>query len=442
MSDDDLLERLDAAFPQKNGRNKQRDIGLLANSIAMERITWLWPGRLPLGMLSGLDGDPELGKSQLVAYEAAMVSTGGRWFDGHQCPQGGVVLVSAEDPAASVLVPRLKAAGADLERILIVSSIPDGYGKQRLISLPDDVFLLRWSIQQMQARLLVFDPITSYLALDVNANADKDVRQALTPLAEMLAQEDCCGQMLRHLSKNDKVSTALYRGLGSIAFTAMARTSMTVAKDKENRGQFLLAMTKSNVGAKPKARRYSIEGVNLGEGIETAKLVFGEETDHDADELTTRFGSYEKKQRSAKEILLELLADGPKDSEECLTALEEAGIGHSSAFKYKKQLGIKAQKSSFSGRWQWFLEAPRTSVRSVHGESDSEAARARAYTQPLGLLDTWKRPSVQELDPPRERTLRTDVCTLRGENACARHIRLLDAQGRCPVSGELVKEEE
>src|SRR5215831_10790579 len=79
--------------------------GQLASSVVMAPIHWLWPGRLALGMLNGLDGDPELGKSQLVAYEAAIISTGGTWMDGHRCPKGGVVLVSAEDPDSSVLVP-------------------------------------------------------------------------------------------------------------------------------------------------------------------------------------------------------------------------------------------------------------------------------------------------------------------------------------------------
>ena len=452
--DDDILQRFDAAFSKNGHRHRSGTpglLGLFATTVNMTDISWLWPGRLAKGMLSGLDGDPELGKSQLVAYEAAVISRGLDWFDGHPCESGGVVLVSGEDPLSSVLVPRLVAAGADLERVLTCSTVPDYDGRERLLALPDDIQILKEAIERAQARLLVFDPITSYLQLDLNANADKDVRQALTPLAEMLDGEGCCGQMLRHLSKNDKVSTALYRGLGSIAFTAMARTSMTVAKDKENRGQFILAMTKSNVGAKPKARRYSIEGVDLGAGIETSRILFGEETDHEADELITAFGAYEKKQRSAKEVLLGLLADGPRDSKECIeAAVSEAGISRDTVFRYKKQLGIKARKKGYEGGWEWFIEESDESGENESVELEESDLRARIHTLsdsstlPKGSSGSSKSGRVRQgvysrVDP----TLRQEGCTLRPETGgCAKHLHTLDADGRCPVSGQLVKEEE
>ena len=39
-------------------------------------VSWLWPGRIPYGKVTLLDGDPGLGKSLLTLDLAARVSTG------------------------------------------------------------------------------------------------------------------------------------------------------------------------------------------------------------------------------------------------------------------------------------------------------------------------------------------------------------------------------
>src|SRR5689334_11307774 len=53
--------------------------------------SWLWKGRIPLGKLTVLDGDPGVGKSTLTLTLAAHVTSGRTWPDGSPCPLGGVV---------------------------------------------------------------------------------------------------------------------------------------------------------------------------------------------------------------------------------------------------------------------------------------------------------------------------------------------------------------
>src|SRR5690349_13028507 len=79
-------------------------------AIEREPVHWLWPGRIPLGMLTLLIGDPGLGKSLLSLYLAALVSENG----------GDVLILSAEDHPGAVIRPRAEAVGADLERLHIV----------------------------------------------------------------------------------------------------------------------------------------------------------------------------------------------------------------------------------------------------------------------------------------------------------------------------------
>jgi 5S rRNA maturation endonuclease (ribonuclease M5) len=67
------------------------------DSVKSEPVEWLWRGRIPLGKLSVLDGDPGLGKSTIALDLAARVSQGQPMPDGTQGLQGGTVLLSMED---------------------------------------------------------------------------------------------------------------------------------------------------------------------------------------------------------------------------------------------------------------------------------------------------------------------------------------------------------
>jgi len=207
-----------------------------ASSFTRKRIEWLWAGHFAIGMLGLVDGDPSRGKSQILASMAGHITTGKAWPDGTACPRGGVVIVGAEDPISEVWVPRLQAVGADLDKVTILPSKDDGTP----VRLPEDTAYLEKEIRQVEARMIAFDPIMSCLTGLTNANSDKDVRQALTPLNDVLVRTGCAGVMLRHFNKSDKVSNALYRGMASIAFGALARTGFAVAKDPDSPGGFVL----------------------------------------------------------------------------------------------------------------------------------------------------------------------------------------------------------
>src|SRR5712692_4785507 len=56
--------------------------GQLLSEVETQYINWLWPGRIPLGKITILDGDPGMGKSLLAIDLAARVSTGQPMPDG------------------------------------------------------------------------------------------------------------------------------------------------------------------------------------------------------------------------------------------------------------------------------------------------------------------------------------------------------------------------
>src|SRR5262249_60731325 len=57
-----------------------------ASRLLPRSLEWLWPGRLALGKLAILDGDPGLGKSLLTLDLCARLSTGRPFPDGSPGP--------------------------------------------------------------------------------------------------------------------------------------------------------------------------------------------------------------------------------------------------------------------------------------------------------------------------------------------------------------------
>src|SRR6478672_10265157 len=93
--------------------------------VAPQPVRWLWPGRIALGKLTLICGDPGLGKSFLTLDLAARLSAGRAWPDGAApvAGAGSAVLITAEDDAADTIRPRLDAAGADVSRIVALDSV-------------------------------------------------------------------------------------------------------------------------------------------------------------------------------------------------------------------------------------------------------------------------------------------------------------------------------
>jgi hypothetical protein len=95
------------------------------STVKAEPVKWLWPGRIALGKITVIQGDPDVNKSFLTLDLAARVTRGTPWPDAPStsAPLGGVVLLTAEDDLADTVRPRLDAAGADVSRINVLQAV-------------------------------------------------------------------------------------------------------------------------------------------------------------------------------------------------------------------------------------------------------------------------------------------------------------------------------
>jgi AAA domain-containing protein len=184
-----------------------------------ERVEWLWPGRVPAGMITLLDGDPALGKSTITIDLAARVTTGAPMplttaDDSKPGIIGDVVILTAEDHLGATVRPRLDAAGGDARRVHVLTGIARAADPDAPIVLPTDVAELETVIRDNKARLVVIDPLMAFLGADIDSYRDQDVRRALAPLAKVAAATGAAIIIVRHLRKS--AGAALYRGGGSI----------------------------------------------------------------------------------------------------------------------------------------------------------------------------------------------------------------------------------
>jgi hypothetical protein len=336
------------------------ELGILLSTVQPERVEWLWPGRIPLGKLTIIDGDPGLGKSVLTLDLAARVSRGLAMPDGSPGRQGGVVLLSAEDGLADTIRPRLDAAGADCERILALDSVlaEGGQGEERRLPvLPLDVSYLAAAVKRVGALLVVVDPLTAFLGAEVNAHRDTDIRRALFQLVRLAEETGAAVVVIRHLNKLAG-NNPLYRGGGSIGIIGAARSGLLVAKDPDNPNRRILAGTKSNLAKLPSSLAFDLTPADngalrigwMGESAQTAESLLAVPKD----------GEERGAVCDAVEVLRTILSAGQRKADDVRREARKAGISERTLARAKSALGVKSRLVGFGrdGEWSWYLPAP------------------------------------------------------------------------------------
>jgi hypothetical protein len=324
-----------------------------ASQIEVRPVQWLWPGRIPEGGLTVLAGEPGLGKSLLSLWLASRLSRG---------ELGGTpaasLFLTAEDSREHTVLPRLVAAGAELEQVVFPPAARDGL--ERAVRLPDDVGYLRELITRTAARLVVFDPLVAYLPAKVNTWQDQSLRGALAPLAALAQEQGTAVLLIAHLNKG-RDADPLRRLGGSIGLAAAARSLLLLARDPddpegETGARRVLAHAKSNLGQLASSLAYRIEAKAIGSELQAPTLVAGGGSRFSAAELLALNEPEERSKLGEAEALLRAeLEDGPRPVNELRAAAQGLGISITTLERAKKQLGIRSFKLDL-GRWAWELQ--------------------------------------------------------------------------------------
>ncbi len=334
-----------------------------ASTIPPEKIEWLWPGRIAIGKLSIIAGDPGLGKSQLTLDIAARVTRSAKWpVDNTSAPSGSVLIVSAEDDAADTIVPRLIAADADRSRVDIADVVVDvTRDVDRSLSIDRDCDLVEDFINNRMddCRLVIIDPISAYMG-GADSHKNADTRAVLSRISQMAQRCRVAVIAVSHLNKGGG-SNGAYRIIGSIAFAAAARAVYLVAKDDEQPNRRLFLPIKNNLGEDESGLAYAVA---QSDGVPFIRWESEAVTIPANDVLDPELDDKRSAREEAKDFLETTLADGPVNSKDVLKDARAAGISDKTLRRAKSELGIKAGKRGFADGWFWSLDHSKVAKES------------------------------------------------------------------------------
>jgi hypothetical protein len=326
---------------------KTLDIVTLAD-VAPRAVEWFWKPYIPFGMTTMLSGDPSAGKSYICLAAAAELSRG-KLLDGRHVEPATTLYLTHENPLPEVMRPRFDLFDGDPTRLKVLKGHHVMVGGEA-VSLPltlADVGTLGQALRETGARLIVVDPVQSYLGANVDINRTNETRPILDGLADLADRCRCANMIVRHLTKVGG-GKAIYRGQGSIDLTGAARSELLAGPIPDVPNTYALAHIKTNVGPKGHALQYTID--------EEGRFAWGGESSVSVDELLS--GTKEKKVTTASDWLRELLRDGWTSVNEIEDRGKEAGYSWMTLRRAKdeRNSGIRTRKGGYKEGWGWELK--------------------------------------------------------------------------------------
>jgi len=337
-------------------------------------VSWLWPGRFPLGRISLLVGRPGEGKSFLTTDMSARVSTGTPWPDGSLCPKGSVILVSAEDDPADTIRPRLDAHHADCRRVHLLSAVRriDDKGK------PHEVLFTLSDMEALEAalkihpdcRLVIVDPIGSFLGGDTDAHRDNEVRGILAPVGMLAEKYGPAVLVVAHRRKSAGTS-ADDLALGSRAFTGIARAVWHVSRDKDDKNRRLFLPGKNNLAPEGDGLAFAIQGYPASVVWERDPVTMNAD-----DGLAEENGEGKSEcMTPAAEWLLEELKDYQEHAVNTVRKdADAAGFAWRTVQSASLRLGVQRKRLGFGGGFTWRLPKQGTPIRAGGCAYDNDCA--------------------------------------------------------------------
>lgn len=329
-----------------------RSFYISAAQIRQEKLSFLFEPYIPNDSLTLVTGDSGAGKSTFLSALAAGVTRGMKLNKSGGHAQGRVLMFSPEEQVQVAVRARLDAHNASLPMVFF----GDFDTTQKLLprmNLPNDCGRLCERIKAMQIRLLIIDPITSYLGSGFNPSSDSDVRGLLDMLSQIAVETHCTILITRHYRKSLD-GTPLDRIGGSAAWGHFPRTVLACGFDPDDPEKRILVVSKCMIGKPPPSMRYSIEP--SGDAV---RFVLGEETSITARELgLVSLGAPERDALAdAQDYLRSALADGPVPCNDLKAYALKNMISEATLRRAKKKLGVASSLIVNAGdRYQvWLL---------------------------------------------------------------------------------------
>jgi putative DNA primase/helicase len=251
-----------------------------ASEIKPEPLSWVWKYWLARGKLHIIAGAPGGGKTTAYLSFAAIISSGGTWPDGTRATAGNVLIWTGEDGHADTIIPRLIRMGADLRRIFIVRSHREANGKTRAFNPAIDMESLREKAATIEGGIdfVFLDPVVAAVPVTRNSDKNAETRVGLAPFVDFAIELNAAAGGVTHVSKGTSGKDPLERVTGTLAYGAVPRVVMMVAKNKaegDGEPERIMTRAKSNIGEDGGGFGFHIDARPLYERPSKHRLLFG-----------------------------------------------------------------------------------------------------------------------------------------------------------------------
>ena len=315
----------------------------LYSDVTAVPVNWLWQPYIAIGKITLLQGDPGCGKSTMMMNLIAELSKGGSTPDGRAfgAPQR-IIYQCSEDGAKDTIKPRLTAAGADCRNIAFIDE--EVYSG---LTLDDE--RIREAITEWRPRLVVIDPIQSYIGNDSDLQIAGKARKLMRRIGMWASTYNCAVVLIGHFSKKESAKD-LYRGLGSIDVVAAARSVLQVEKSQEDEDVRIVKQVKNSLDSKGADLTFEIRPSTGFQWLGVASAPSSDKT------VTSEpvFESLPKnKHELAAMLIKKALENGAVESMEIRRIMAEYRIGDKTMNEVKTELGIKPYRKMRT--WYWAL---------------------------------------------------------------------------------------
>jgi putative DNA primase/helicase len=325
--------------------DRQADLVRLSD-IEDRPVDWLWQDRLASGTLAMLSGDPGSGKTWIALAIAAALSRGrvpsnpAPFTAGAREPYN-ILYASAGNQAAELIRPRFANLDGDPARLVLLRGVFSAASTQSASLSLRDTPMLEDALQRTLARLLIIDPLHSYLWA-VDRHRANESGRAFDNLARLADKHRCCILLVRHLRKRGA-------GQASIELSSAIRTEFLAGSSPDAPTRPALVQLKSNLGPLASSLGYTMD--------QTGGFSWTGPCNLTPEELMTDrpIAAGLPRRKLVAEWLRQNLLEGKRSQYNIETAAQRDGVCITTLRRAKFDLGVLSTKESVSGSWYWEL---------------------------------------------------------------------------------------
>jgi putative DNA primase/helicase len=364
----DVLAKAIESAPRFDKERSGRIVRLVAaDTIAPAETEYIVRPYIPRGEATWLEGVTKTGKTMLALDIIARITTGRPFVNGEPIERASVAVITCEDDPARTLVPRLIAAGADRKRVSFIHATENGEGRQ--VSFLADLPAIESSLTGQDVSLVFVDGTFGILGVR-DATSYTEAYEKMLPFVTMVRKLNVGALIVRHVRKS--AGSALDKGIGSVGFGALGRSTLSVALDPDDETRRIFAHAGNNVGPIGDSYAFTIADVAIPCFTHpVGRAVWGQRVEISADEAVAPREDGDDR-NLANEFLYSTLRE-PMPASEVFGLADKQRISKRTLQRAARRLGVTIERRGFGSGSVWHPPAQGATIAT--GENQSRHSR-------------------------------------------------------------------